>query len=63
MAIVVAGIGVLAMLVAWHGDGQETTRHTIEGLVELRLGVWLALVVAALGPHDAPALAWRTSRI
>ena len=63
VAIVVAGIGVLAMLVVWHGDGQETTRHTIEGLVELRLGVWLALVVAALGPHDAPALAWRTSRI
>jgi hypothetical protein len=47
-AAVVTGIGVLGMVVAWHGDGQEVTRHTIEGLVQVRLGVWLLLVIGAL---------------
>jgi len=37
-------IGVAAMLVAWHGDGQETTRHTVEGFAEVRLGVWILFV-------------------
>ena len=47
-AAVVTAIGVLAMLVAWHGDGQEVTRHTIEGSVEVRLGVWLLVIIGAL---------------
>jgi hypothetical protein len=47
-AAVVTGIGVLAMVIAWHGDGQEVTRHTIEGLVQVRLGVWLLVVIGAL---------------
>jgi hypothetical protein len=38
-------IGVAAMLVAWHGDGQEVTRHTVEGFAEVRLGVWIPFVV------------------
>jgi hypothetical protein len=42
-------IGALAMFISWHGDGQETTRHTLEGLVELRLGIWLALVLTLFG--------------
>lgn len=42
-------LGLLAMLVAWHGDGQEVTRHTIEGFVELRLAVLVVLVVGVLG--------------
>jgi hypothetical protein len=50
--VMLSGVGVLAMLIAWHGDGQETTRHTIEGLVQLRLCLWLALVVAVLGRSD-----------
>ena len=37
------------MLVAWHGDGQEVTRHTVEGLAEFRLGVWILLVVGLFG--------------
>lgn len=48
-AIMIAVIGVLTMYVAWHGDGQETTRHTIEGFVEVRLGLWIALVLGTLG--------------
>jgi hypothetical protein len=42
-------IGVGSMLVAWHGDGQEVTRHTIEGLAQVRLGIWILLVIGLLG--------------
>ncbi len=31
--------GLIAMLMAWHGDGQEVTRHILEGDVEVRLAV------------------------
>jgi hypothetical protein len=48
-------IGVLSMLVAWHGDGQEVTRHTVEGLAELRLGLWIIILNWLFGSHD-PAL-------
>ncbi|HUY86555.1 MAG TPA: hypothetical protein VMU77_05530, partial [Acidimicrobiales bacterium] len=34
-------IGLISMLIAWQGDGQEVTRHTIEGFVEVRLGLWM----------------------
>ena len=44
MMVVLTLIGVGAMLVAWHGDGQETTRHTVEGFAEVRLGVWILFV-------------------
>jgi len=50
---VLGGVGVLAMLVAWHGDGQETTRHTIEGFAELRLAILVLLVIAVAGQHVA----------
>lgn len=60
--VMLSGVGVVAMLIAWHGDGQETTRHTIEGLVQLRLCLWLALVVAALGRGDHALVArWRAN--
>lgn len=58
--LALTGIGVLAMLVAWHGDGQEVTRHTIEGFAEVRLGVWILIVLGLLGidaPHDRTATA------
>jgi hypothetical protein len=42
-------LGIVTMLVAWNGDGQEVTRHTIEGFAEVRLGVLLLIVVAVLG--------------
>jgi hypothetical protein len=52
-AIVVLGlIGIPAMFAAWSGDGQETTRHTLEGLAEVHLGVLIMLlyVLLARGP-------------
>jgi hypothetical protein len=42
-------VGVLSMLIAWHGEGQEVTRHMVEGNVEVRLGVLLTLVVSLFG--------------
>lgn len=49
VTVMITVIGVLTMFVAWHGDGQETTRHTLEGFVEVRLGLWLALALGTLG--------------
>jgi len=50
MVLALTVIGVLSMLVAWHGDGQEVTRHTIEGLAEVRLGLWIMILLWLLGP-------------
>jgi hypothetical protein len=36
------------MLLAWQGDGQEVTRHMVEGSVQTRLAVLLFLLIAAL---------------
>jgi hypothetical protein len=44
-------IGIPAMLVAWNGDGEETTRHTFEGLAEIHLGVLIALLYVVLAPR------------
>jgi hypothetical protein len=49
MMVAFTVIGVGSMLVAWHGDGQEVTRHTIEGLAEVRLGIWILLVIGLFG--------------
>lgn len=49
MVVVLTVIGLLSMLVAWHGDGQEVTRHTIEGYAELRVGLWIVIVSGLLG--------------
>ncbi len=50
MVVVLTLVGVAAMLVAWHGDGQEVTRHTVEGFAQVRLGVWLLFAIGLLGP-------------
>ena len=47
-----AVFGLIAMLLAWHGEGQEVTRHMVEGDVEVRLGVLLALLVGVLGERE-----------
>jgi hypothetical protein len=48
-AVVMLGaLGIFTMLVAWHGDGQEVTRHTIEGFAELRTSVLILAVVGVL---------------
>jgi hypothetical protein len=47
--VVLVLIGLAAMVVAWHGDGQEVTRHTIEGFAQVRLGLWILFAVGLLG--------------
>jgi hypothetical protein len=48
-AIVMLGaLGIFTMLVAWHGDGQEVTRHTIEGFAEVRVCVLILFLVGVL---------------
>jgi hypothetical protein len=48
MVIVLGAIGILAMLAAWHGHGQEVSRHTIEGLAQVRLGVLISFLFVGL---------------
>ncbi len=49
VVVVLSLVGMAGMLVAWHGDGQEVTRHTIEGFAEVRLGVWILFAMGLLG--------------
>jgi hypothetical protein len=48
-------VGVLSMLVAWHGDGQEVTRHTVEGFTLVRLAVWILLILGTFDSADGRA--------
>jgi hypothetical protein len=48
VVIVLGLIGIPAMLAAWNGDGQEVTRHTIEGLAQIRLGVLISFLYVVL---------------
>ena len=41
-------LGIVAMFAAWSGDGQETTRHTVEGLAEVHLAVLIMLLYVTL---------------
>jgi hypothetical protein len=41
-------VGMLAILIAWQGDGMEVARHTIEGNVEVRLAVLVTMLFALL---------------
>jgi hypothetical protein len=50
-----AVVGLVTMLIAWHGDAQEVTRHMVEGDVEARLGVLLSLVFVVLAPTPGRA--------
>ena len=53
--LLIAGFGafgLISMLLAWHGEGQEVTRHMVEGDVEVRLGVLLALLLGLLGERQ-----------
>lgn len=47
-----AAIGFMQMAIAWHSDGQEVTRHTLVGQVQLRLGLLCALLFAVLGVRE-----------
>ena len=43
MVVLLGVLGLLHMLIAWHGDGMEVTRHAAIGNVQARLAVILAL--------------------
>jgi hypothetical protein len=43
MIVLLGVLGLLHMLIAWHGDGMEVTRHAAIGNVQARLAVILAL--------------------
>jgi hypothetical protein len=47
--------GLVALLIAWNGDGQEVTRHTIEGNVEARLSILVLLLLGILGTRHGMA--------
>ncbi len=48
-------VGLVAILIAWHGDGMEVARHTIEGNVEVRLAALVTLLFGLLwSPHAEP---------
>ncbi|MFI5047589.1 MAG: hypothetical protein ACHQIG_11045 [Acidimicrobiia bacterium] len=46
VALLFCVLGLAHMLVAWHGDGMETTRHAAVGNVQARLGVVVLVVLA-----------------
>jgi hypothetical protein len=48
-------LGLVHMLIAWHGDGMEATRHASVGNVQVRLGVLLMLVLLLDGRQPASA--------
>ena len=56
--VVTAFLGVLGlfhMLVAWHGDGMEVTRHASVGNVQVRLAVVITLVMLLDGSRRTGA--------
>ena len=53
-------LGLAHMLIAWHGDGMEVTRHASVGNVQVRLGVLILLLMLLDGrraeARPAPAV-------
>ena len=45
-------LGLVHMLIAWHGDGMEVTRHASVGNVQVRLGVLILLLMLLDGRRD-----------
>jgi hypothetical protein len=63
--LLVAGVGVVgagAMLVAWHGEGQEIVRHMVEGEVQARFAVLLIFLIGVFGIAPARAAAGGTDQ-
>ena len=48
-AFALVATGLWSMLVAWHGDGMEVARHTIEGNIEVRIAVLVLAIQGVLG--------------
>ena len=55
MIALLGALGLVHMLIAWHGDGMEATRHASVGNVQVRLGVLLLLVLLLDGRQPASA--------
>lgn len=55
MIALLLGLSVMEILVAWHGDATETTRHGIVGSVSVRLAVVVLIVAGALAPSSPEA--------
>jgi hypothetical protein len=51
-ALTVAGLW--SMLTAWHGDGMEIARHTLEGNIQTRVSVLILAILATLGRLTVP---------
>lgn len=49
VVMVLGALGVVSMLIAWQGDGEEVTRHTVEGFAEVRISVLVVALVGVLG--------------
>jgi hypothetical protein len=58
MVAALSMVGIIEMVVSWNADGQEAARHTIEGFLEVRLGVLILLLfgVFSSGGRLADAL-------
>jgi hypothetical protein len=48
VVVALGAVGIVAMLIAWHGDGEEVPRHTVEGFAQLRLAVLVLCTVGVL---------------
>jgi hypothetical protein len=58
VVMVLGALGVLAMLIGWQGDGEEVTRHTVEGFAEVRISVLVVAVVGVLRASVGPGRWW-----
>jgi hypothetical protein len=54
VALGFSGSGVVTMLLAWHGDAQETTRHVLEGLAGLRIELLVGFLLLIFGRRGVP---------
>ncbi len=54
VGVVLVPVGILQMGFAWFAAAQETTRHTLDGFVEVRLGVLLVVLLGLLHERAAP---------
>ncbi|HXX90732.1 MAG TPA: hypothetical protein VEI83_10985 [Acidimicrobiales bacterium] len=52
-AILVAA-GLVSMLLSWHGDGEEVTRHMVEGDVLVRFAVLVLFMFGCIGSAESP---------
>jgi hypothetical protein len=52
IVVVLTMIGVVEIIVSWNADGQEAARHTIEGVLEVRLGALLLFLIGVFSIRE-----------